>query len=139
MNHTTISCAEIQQCIHCISTVMIYQITCRFWTLAGSTTLYLSKVRTVYDTMFLYTASFRRKLFFCFSSAFDESSTELQKDKASYFSFPIKTVTSKNIAVCLEGGTGKSFQNSPHTFHHSASHISLPKCHIQANMCPSQK
>jgi hypothetical protein len=100
MNHTPISCVEIHQWIYCEVPVRIYQITCRFWTLEGSTTFYLSKVRSVYDTMFLYTASLR--IFFSPPSAFFvESSTKLQRDEASYFSFPIKTVISKDRAMFL--------------------------------------
>jgi len=140
MNHTIISCVKIQQWIHCIS---ISQDIPNYLQILDPgklnyTTLVKGK-NCVWYYVSLHCIIQEKNFFFGFPSAFGKSSTVPQKDETSYFNFPIKTVMNKDTAILLEGGTCKAFQNSSHTFHHSASHISLPKCLIQANMCPSQK
>jgi hypothetical protein len=60
----------------------------------------------------------------------------LQKDKASYFSFPIKIAIGEDTAICFWRKDFQTFLNLQHKFHHFESHISAPKCQIQANMGP---
>jgi hypothetical protein len=141
MNHITISCVEIQQWIHCKS---ISQDIPNSLQILDPGRLNYNLFDKGKNCVWYFVSPHciiqkKKNFFFCFPSAFDESCTELQKDEASYFSFPIKTVISKDTAMCLEGGTCKTFQKSQHIFHHSASHLSLSKCQIQANTCPSQK